>query len=433
MAAPPRILALLLAFAGLLASPAQAPAADDQDPRLVRLLGAGWAFLESSALSKAEESFTQALALPDGKGKAEVYYALAALWWERRNGQASYNWLREGLGVRDEQGWLWDPGPDGGWERRIEGRIRYIERNFSSVKLELPGGKPLPPLADPPPADPLLASFGAELARAVNDGYEADARHLYVLLPNGLYWVGDQERVLNSGELEAHRAESWPLAVDRGGSRKRFAQHVSAIERAKQDKEALRERQEAARVKAQRNPAAGRPGRTRDPARPPDGPAVAQKPADQRPVAHRLVTAAMTQDISVDVSQRWVSNSFHASFGVLVPSRRSGLEFDFPDAGFLFRIDDDGELKIRGAERLTERLEADWIVGEAGQPNFIELWFDGSKLKIAVNGVDFRPVVVRRGKDEEPVGEWKIRLSDPESEIQHLWIERLVHKVSRTR
>ncbi len=430
MRSPPRILALLLAFAGLLASPAQAPAADDDDPRLVRLLGAGWAFLESSALSKAEESFTQALALPDGKGKAEVYYALAALWWERRNGQASYNWLREGLGVRDEQGWLWDPGPDGGWERRIEGRIRYIERNFSSVKLELPGGKPLAPLADPPPADPLLASFCSKLARAVNEGYEADARHLYVLLPNGLYWVGDQEQVLNSGELEAHRAETWTLATDRGGSRKRHEQRVVAIAKARSDKEGLRERQEAARLKAQRREATAKPGRTA--ARPAE-PAKPKDPGEQRPVAHRLVTAAMTQDISSDVSERWHANSFHASFGVIVPSRRSELEFDFPDSGFLFRIDDDGELKIRGAERLTERLEADWVIGESGQPNFVELWFDGSKLKIAVNGVDFRPVVVRRGKPGEPLGAWKIRLSDPESEIQHLWIERLVHKVSRGR
>jgi hypothetical protein len=427
-ARPKTLLLALLALLTLSPPPARAQTAeDDEDPRLVRLLGAGWAFLESRSLRKAEESFSEALRLPAGKGKGEVYYALAALWWEKRNALASYNWLKEGLTVREQESWRWDGGEDGGWDRRIDGRVRYIERNFTVVKLALGGGKLLPPLADPPPADPLLASFADQLPTIVDEGLEADAQNLFLLLPNGVYWVGDGERVLNSGELEAHKAETWELAPDRGPARKRYDEHVAELEAAKGEKDAMQRRREEARLtalKAKERRPAGHAEPTPEP--------VASADEAQRPIVHRIVSADRLTEISEDISARWTAGTFYVNYVVTCPDRYSTHEVDFPDLGFLVRFENGGDVKVRGAEKLNERLEGDWIVGEVGNPNYVQMWFDGKKLRLSVNAVELKPVVVVKGGDPEaPIGRWVLRLSDPRSEIQHLRIEPLVHTAGR--
>jgi hypothetical protein len=424
-ARPSQLLLALLAFLVFLPAPAPAQE-DDEDPRLVRLLGAGWAFLESRSLRKAEESFSEALRLPDGKGKAEVYYALAALWWEKRNALASYNWLKEGITVREQESWRWNAGEDGGWDRRIDGRVRYIERNFTVVKLSLEGGKRLPPMADPPPADPLLASFAEHLPRIVGDGVEADASNLFLLLPNGLYWVGDAEQVLNSGELEAHKAETWVLSSDRGGPKKRYAEHTAAIDRARSEKDDMQRRRDEARVAAQK--AKDRRAQRQQEPRATPTPAAVSADGPQRPIVHRIVTADRLTSVSEDISARWTAGTFYVNYVVTCPDRYSMHEIDFPDLGFLVRFENGGDIKVRGDERLNDRLEGDWIVGEVGNPNYVQMWFDGKKLRLSVNAVELKPVtVVRAGTAEGPIGKWIIRLSDPRSEIQHLRIEPLVH------
>lgn len=425
---PSLLLATLLAL--LVAVPTPAPAQqDEEDPRLVRLLGAGWAFLESRSLRKAEEAFSEALRLPAGKGKGEVYYALAALWWEKRNALASYNWLKEGMTVRQQESWRWDAGEDGGWDRRIDGRVRYIERNFTVVKLSLESGKLLPPLADPPPADPLLASFAAQLPTIVQEGVDADAQNLYLLLPNGVYWVGDQEQVLNTGELEAHKADAWALATDRGPAHRRYEEHVAAIDKAKLEKDEMQRRREQARLTAQK----AKDRRQQKPSEggvPPVEP-VASADEPQKPVVHRVVSADRLTEISEDISRRWTAGSFYVNYVVTCPDRYSTHEVDFPDLGFLVRFENGGDVKVRGAERLNERLEGDWIVGEVGNPNYVQMWFDGKKLRLSVNAVELKPVVVvRNGEPEAPIGKWVLRLSDPRSEIQHLRIEPLVHSAA---
>lgn len=426
-ARPSSLLLLLLAL--LVATPAPAQQAEEEDPRLVRLLGAGWAFLESSSMRKAEEAFSEALRLPAGKGKAEVYYALSALWWEKRNALASYNWLNEALTVREQEPWRWDAGEDGGWDRRIDGRVRYIERNFTVVKLSLPGGKLLPPLADPPPADPLLASFVKKLPQIVTEGIEADAQNLFLLLPNGLYWVGDAEHVLNSGELEATKAETWTLSPDRGAPRKRYAEHLATIESALKEKDEIARRREQARLTAEK--ARERRAQRKDAPAPTPTP-VASADEPQRPVVHRIVTADRLTDISQDISRRWNTGTFYVNYVVTTPDRYSTHEIDFPDLGFLVRFENGGDVKVRGAERLNERLSGDWIVGEVGNPNYVQMWFDGKKLRLSVNAVELKPVtVVRNGDPDNPIGTWVLRLSDPRSEIQHLRIEPLVHTATR--
>ncbi len=431
MSTRPQTLLLALLALLILAPPNAAAQAveEEEDPRLVRMLGAGWAFLESRSLRKAEEAFSEALQLPAGKGKGEVYYALAALWWEKRNALASYNWLKEGLTVREQESWHWDGGVDGGWDRRIDGRVRYIERNFTVVKLDLEGGKLLPPLADPPPADPLLASFVDQLPTIVQEGSEANAQNLFLLLPNGVYWVGDGERVLNSGELEAHKAETWELAPERGAPKKRYEEHVASIESARDQKEEMQRRREQARQTALK-------AKERRPARAPDAeptPApTAAADGTQRPIVHRVVTADRLTEVSEDISARWAVGTFYVNYVITCPDRYSTHELDFPDLGFLVRFENGGDVKVRGAERLNERLEGDWIVGEVGNPNYVQMWFDGKKLRLSVNAVELKPVVVvRNGDPEAPIGRWVLRLSDPRSEIQHLRIEPLVHTAAR--
>ena len=428
-ARPPSLLVALLAL--LVVAPAPAAAQqDEEDPRLVRLLGAGWAFLESRSLRKAEEAFSEALRLPDGKGKGEVYYALAALWWEKRNALASYNWLKEGRTVREGESWRWDGGEDGGWDRRIDGRVRYIERNFTVVKLGLESGKLLPPLADPPPADPLLASFAAQLPTIVQEGVDADAQNLYLLLPNGVYWVGDQEQVLNTGELEAHKADTWALTPDRGAARRRYAEHVEAIDKARLAKDEMQQRREQARLTAQKvkDRRQQKPPEQGEPTPAP----VAAADEPQKPIVHRIVTADRLVEVSEDISTRWRAGSFYVNYVVTCPDRYSTHEVDFPDLGFLVRFENGGDVKVRGADRLNERLEGDWIVGEVGNPNYVQMWFDGKKLRLSVNAVELKPVtVVRAGEPEAPIGKWVLRLSDPRSEIQHLRIEPLVHSAAR--
>ena len=153
--------------AGVRAGDADAQEPDADHIAVTQLVAAGWQFLDAGSLGKAEQAFTDALEKRAGRDRAEVYYALSAVWWERRNAMASYSWLREAQEAQ-RNSWYWDGGDEETWDRRISGRLRYIERNFTVVKLRSPGqGRPLPPLADPPPADPLLRRFYDRLSLLV--------------------------------------------------------------------------------------------------------------------------------------------------------------------------------------------------------------------------------------------------------------------------
>ena len=193
-------------------------------------LGQGWTYLEKAGnLRMAEERFTAAYNSPEGKNTAEVYYSLAAVWWERRNAMAAYMWLSNAVKTA-QSSHLWDGGPDHEWDRRIAGRLRYIERNFTVIKLRAPKtGKPLPPLSDPPPADPLQREFVDTVAGSVAEGVEADMAVQWLLLPNGTYWVGDDLRRLEGGEMDPAKSQSWDLPKDAGGLKKRQAERIAAI------------------------------------------------------------------------------------------------------------------------------------------------------------------------------------------------------------
>lgn len=438
----PLILLLGLALLG----PGRAAASDtDEEPspeqqEVTRLVAAGWAFLHAGSLVKAEDAFTKAYENRAGKDRAEVYYALSAVWWERRNAMASYAWLREAEEAQ-KNSWYWDGGEDGGWDRRISGRLRYIERNFTVIKLRSPtSGKPLPPLADPPPADPLLRSFTDKLAGQVEEGSEAGAGVQWFFLPNGGYWTGGAEEEHGGGEMEPTRARSWELQGDKGVARRRYDERAAAIaaREAEADTQAaalLEARQRAWQKQNRPVTLDGEPVAAGSEPGPVTGGAddrvadiVVARPMesdpDQRPIAHRLVTYETAREVSADLSARWRGTAFHVRYGVTCPNAEAQHEIDFPDQDFYVRFDGGGELKVRGAERLSEKLRSDWLIGGGGEVNLVEFWYDGKKLLVVVNGVEFGPVTVRRGgRVDEPVGRWDITLSDPRSEIQHLWIE----------
>lgn len=438
-------LILTIGLALLGQGPAQAGEADEapsaEQVEVTQLVAAGWAFLSAGSLVKAEDAFTRAWEKRPGKDRAEVYYALSAVWWERRNAMASYSWLHEAQEAK-KNSWYWDAGDDGSWDRRITGRIRYIERNFTVIKLRFPAsGKPLPPLADPPPADPMLRSFTDAIARQVTEGSEAGAGVQWFFLPNGRYWAAGQDQDHRGGEMEPTRADSWDVVGDRGAARRKYDERAAAIAAREAEADAQAAALLEARQRAwqkQHRPAseAGEPGEpvatTTDPTpddtrRAPEPEPVVARPMvldpDQRPIAHRLITYDTAREVSRDLSARWRAGGFHARYGVTCPNPQAEHEIDFPDQDFYVRFAEGSELKVRGSERLTEKLRSDWLVGGVGEMNLVELWYDGRKLLVVVNGVEFGPVTVRRGRDDEPVGRWDITLTDPRSEIQHLWIE----------
>lgn len=209
------------------------------------LIGQGWVYMEAGSLRQAEESFTAAFGTPQGRNTAEVYYAIAGIWWERRNAMAAYMWLSDAeKAARDS--YSWDGGPGKEWDRRIAGRKRYIENNFTVIKLRAPKrGKPLPPLADPPPTDPLLREFTDRVATVVEEGVEAKVAVQWVLLPNGTYWVGEELVWLEDGELEPSRAASWDLVKDGGKARKDYDGRALAMGRGESLALALLEERQA--------------------------------------------------------------------------------------------------------------------------------------------------------------------------------------------
>lgn len=214
----------------------------------------GWTFMEAGNFRKAEEAFKAAFATQEGKNAAETYYAIAALWWERRNAMAAYMWLSDAEKA-SRNSFSWDGGPDGEWDSRIAQRRAFIERNFGAVRLKAPSrGNPLPPLADPTPSDPLLKEFTDNLPTVIDEGVKEKVAVQWVLLPAGDYWVGDTVIPLESGQLDASKAPAWDLPKDGGKTRRAYDERVAAIARGEspaalalaQQKQAEREAAEAA-------------------------------------------------------------------------------------------------------------------------------------------------------------------------------------------
>ena len=143
----------------------------------------------------------------------------------------------------------------------------------------------------------------------------------------------------------------------------------------------------------------------------------------QKPVAYRVITSDMVQEVSGELSTRWKMGSFHIRYVVACASREAFHAIEFPDLGISVTVDKGGELKIRAAERLNVRLRSDWLISDAGQVNQVEMWFDGVRLQIAVNGVEYGPLLARREAPLSQVGMWRILTSEEDLRITHFWVE----------
>lgn len=179
-------------------------------------LSQAWTWMEAGALDRADGAFKEVVADQDGRLLAEAYFGLAAVWWQKRNAMASYQRLLEAKDLRGQMGW--NAGKGDTWDQRIDSRMNYIERNFTVVKLRAQTRSSVPPLADPRPSDPLLREFATSLGDNVEGGLEEGSLVQWLMLPNGTYWVGDELKELDGGEMDPSRALEWELA--RGGRAK---------------------------------------------------------------------------------------------------------------------------------------------------------------------------------------------------------------------
>jgi hypothetical protein len=176
-------------------------------------VNSAWMYIEVGNFNKAEETLKAAYKdTPWGKSNAELLFALSAIFWERRNAMGSYQWLAEAVATRTERPYDWQPGD--GWDARIDKRKQFLERNFSIVKLRLSDGRSVPPLQDPPSKDPVVKAFANGIAARVADADKVDTTVLYLVIPKGTYWVGDEQMTLLPGVLELAKAPVWKLRGD---------------------------------------------------------------------------------------------------------------------------------------------------------------------------------------------------------------------------
>lgn len=400
----PRLLPMLLFAIALVVSPTPSQAARAElHPDLVEVVGQGWIYFESGNLDKALAHFTRAYDTDLGKDYAEVYYSLAMVWWERRNALASLRWLDEAIKARKDR-LSWRRGPNKEWDRRIDGRRRYILKNFTVVKLRPPDrAAGLPPLADPPPKDPLLRQFTEHVAGIVSDAHREGIYNLWVLLPNGTYWLGEDLLQHGGGEVDMTKAVEWDLPTDRNPLRKSFNRRTAAIDDGAS---------EAAQI-------------LRDLA---DAEAAAQEHAEavrnQRPLSFTSVAHADTERVAADISASWPLDSFRMSYLVIAESAASEHEVSFPKLGLTVAFEADGRLRVQGRKKLIEDLGSEWRTGLAENPNNVEIVFDGVAVSVTVNGLSFGPLDVRRGKPSGHGTEWMLRVSDDASALRAVEISK---------
>ena len=309
-------------------------------------LGRGWMLLEQGKPSRARQHFRAAFERSDQRD-AELYFAISLCWWRERNALASWTWLKDAVRLRDE--WDWQERGNEPWDRRIDARIRWMEVNFTAVRLVLPRGEALAPLPDPLPPDPELAAFARALDEELRLSIEAGERSVLVHLPVGSYWVGDELVELERGGFDAHKPLRWRLPPADRAAR-------AAWERRREARDAGES--EAAAVLAERH-SMERRARLRERA-------LAQPPvmAWSFPVVGHEQTPRVNDELSIG----WQGAGFELSYSISCadPDDRHG--FEFPEAGFAVYIED-AELRVQGRAKARRKLGETWSCGPTTFPN----------------------------------------------------------------
>jgi len=375
--------------------------AEDNEKALQRALREAWVYFDAGNLREAESGFKRALEVPGGKQSAELQYGLSLIPWKRGLARQSYWQLKTALAASEEAG-----GGDE-WRHRIQGRIRYIERNFSAVTLRHPGrGKALPLLLDPPPRDPVLRRFVDAATTIVSDGTSAADGAQRLFVPSGIYWVGDNQVELIEGEVLPGQQKVIYLPVAFGPVLKRYKERL----RMQQDGEDLLP-SAAPKVAASENV--------------PSAPALNTDLAESQtltpppPLDYPVVRSYLADRTAYDISERWTQVPFHVRYSVYCPDGDAEHRFEFPDYDFYVRFDPGGRLRVRGVELVRLSLGSDWLVGEQDRFNEVEILFDGTTVLVSVNGIEIGPVRVRERAPSAP-GAWMIRMSDDRARMTYL-------------
>jgi len=379
-----------------------------QNSSLRAQLHQAWMYFDAGNLREAEERFVQAMELPQGRRSAELHYGLSLVSWKRGLARESYLRLQAGLRAAGQEGW--DAGEGGEWQRRIAARIRYIERNFAAATLRFPAaGKPLVPLLEPSPRDPVLRRFDGAARALIEKGTVGFEGALRVFLPSGGYWVGDNHIELAPGELAAGHQKILYLPVARGPLLRRH-----------QARRALQKQGTPIpppAVAAEEGPEAS--SRTE-----PSASAAAVDGPGREPLHFRVVRSYLSARTAEEISQQWPAVPFHVQYGVYCPDGDTEHQLNFPDYGFYVQFDPGGVLRVRGEQVFRVALGSDWLVGDSDVLNQVELRFDGSRLWVMVNGLEFGPIQVRSKPAQRP-GQWKIRISDDRARMIHLFVHPL--------
>ena len=443
---------LLILFA---AAPAHAGEGRQPSAEASRQLGQGWTWLEAGNLRKAEDTFRALADTPEGRNLAEVHYAMSVVWWERGDARAAWSWLKQAtdnaLGSHD-----WNPGVDGRWSRRIERRLDYIRARFTVRKLKPPErGTSVPPLADPPPADPVLRSFSDAIAQLVIESEEAaPGNAIWLLIPNGSYWIDERLEWHDGGELDASKAETWNLEAASGAALEAYERRVRTIadggsegrelirklmiarrappgmvraELQREKAEALaaeyarrRTELEAARARQQALLAAGK---LDEAARVSFGfnPNSSGGESNKAILTWDEVDAGGLGAIAGEISEVWTDPRWHLRYALQTPSKDTAHTIQLPDLGVVIKFDKGGDLTIRGASRVKESLRDSWHLG--GRPNRIDVWFDGTHLRIIANGREVGPVQVAKDAPKDRT-RWKLTLNDDMALIFDMRLEQ---------
>lgn len=448
-----RGLAVLLA---VLLLPGLAAAGEGHEPsaEASRQLGQGWTWLEAGNLRKAEDTFRALADTPEGRLNAEVHYAMSVVWWERGDARAAWSWLKQGqdaaLGSHD-----WNPGIDGRWSRRIDERLNYIRARFTVRKLKTPErGTSVPPLADPPPADPVLREFTDAIARLVQASEEeAPNKAIWLVIPNGSYWIGDRLEWHDGGELDASKAETWDLEPAANAAMEAYDRRLQTIaDGGSEGRELIRKlmiarrappgmvRAELQREKAEALAAEYAKRRTElEAARARQQALLAAGKLDEASrvsfgfnasAGGETKSAILTWDeadaaglgaIAAEISEVWTDSRWHMRYAVQTPSKDTMHAIQLPDLGVTIKFDKGGDLTIRGTNKVKESMRDSWHLG--GRPNRIDIWFDGTHVRVIANGREVGPVQVAK---HAPSGRtrWKLTMNDDTALMFDLRVEQ---------
>ena len=158
---------------------------------------------------------------------------------------------------------------------------------------------------------------------------------------------------------------------------------------------------------------------------PPPPPIEAHVPAP--PVSAGLtfdvITPQTTRAAADKLNRDFKSISWHLAYDITVRSKNEEHVFVFKDHDFWVRFDKGRELKVKGEDKAVKDLGDLWRVDrKGGAVNHVEMWFDGLKIAIEVNGRRLKPIRVRR-RDPDAPSRWHIDLSEDDMQLDNLSVE----------